>query len=231
MKNWENITADRFVLFADILGFKDLVNSDKHENIVKKLEKISDAIEFISGEHSHNALKSEIPDLDKDQTKAIAFSDSIVVFSKGNSIIDASKIISDAHAIMHYALETAIPIKAALSFGKMTVDFGKSLFFGQPLIDAYLLHEDLNILSVIVDHNAEKQMASYNKKVYNSDNIICNYDVPMKFGKVAHNLIRPSSSTLEERINGLKSLYLNTSGKPRIYLDNTLKFWNDLKIK
>ena len=231
MKNWENTTADRFVLFADILGFKDLVNSDRHENIVKKLEKISEAIDFISGEHSHNALKSEVRDLEQGQTKAIAFSDSIVVFSKGHTHIDASKIISDAHAIMHYALETSIPIKAALSFGKMTVDFEKSLFFGQPLIDGYLLHEDLNLLSVIIDNNAERQMASYRKKVYNYDNIICNYDVPMKFGKVNHDLIRPSSITLEERIEGLKSLYLNTSGKPRIYLDNTLKFWESLKEK
>jgi hypothetical protein len=229
MKNWENITNERFVLFADILGFKDLVNSNKHEDIVEKLEKISDTIDFISGERSHSVIKNRIPNLQDDQSKAISFSDSIVVFSKGNTNIDASKIIADAHVIMHHALETSIPIKAALSFGKMTVDFEKSLFFGQPLIDAYLLHEDLSLLSVIIDNKAERQIASFSEEVYNSDNIICDYEVPMKFGKVNHKLIRPSSSTLDERIDGLKALYLNTSGKPRIYLDNTLKFWESLK--
>jgi len=231
MGNWKNITDGRFVLFADILGFKDLVGSDTHENIVKKLEKISDTIDFISGEASHNILKDQILGLEENQTKAISFSDSIVVFSKGNTLVDASKIICDAHAIMYYALETSIPIKGALSFGKMTVDFEKSLFFGKPLIDAYLLQEDLNLLSVIIDNKFEKQMGNYNEKVFNRDNIICNYDVPMKFGKIKHELIRPSPNTLEDRLLGLESLYLNTSGKPRIYLDNTLKFWESLRGK
>jgi hypothetical protein len=228
MRKWNETNAERFVLFADILGFKELVNSEKHENIVLKLEKILDAIEFISGDRSHNVMKDLLPNLKKNQTRAVSFSDSIIVFSEGNTIVDASKILADAHAIMHISLEANIPIKGSISFGEVTVDFEKSLFFGQPIIDSYLLHEDLSLLSIIIDHKAENQLNSYIEEIYNYENLVTNYEVPMKFGKVNHKLIRPTNFTLKDRINGIKHLYSGTSGKPRIYLDNTLKFWESL---
>jgi len=37
------------------------------------------------------------------------------------------------------------------AFGNMTLT-SKSIFFGQPLVDAYLLQEELNFYSVVIPH-------------------------------------------------------------------------------
>lgn len=231
MRKWGNIKAKRFVFFADILGFKDLVHSQSHSSIVKKLEQIVDAMDFISGERSHTILKRSLPDIKENQSRAVSFSDSIIVFSEGDTNIDGAKILSDAHAIMHSSLEANIPIKGSISFGEVTADFEKSLFFGKPIIDSYLLHDELNLMSVIIDHNAEKILEKNKNTIENYSRLVVDYDVPMKFGKVKHKLLRPSPYTIQERINGLSDFYHSVSGKPRIYFDNTLTFWNSLLNK
>lgn len=228
MRKWDKIKAKRFVFFADILGFKELVNSENHLNVVRKLEQIVDAIEFVSGDESHSTVRLNLPEIKDNQTRAVSFSDSIIVFSEGDNYIDATKIISDAHAIMHKALDAKIPIKGSISFGEITVDFDKSLFFGKPIIDSYLLHDELNLMSVIIDHNAEKRFEQDKTKIENYSRLVVDYEVPMKFGKVKHKLLRPSSYTIEERISGFGDFYYSVSGKPRIYHDNTIAFWRSL---
>lgn len=231
MREWENIKAKRFVFFADILGFKELVHSQSHEAIVDKLEQIVDAMDFISGERSHNILKKDIPDIKENQSRAVSFSDSIIVFTEGDTYLDACKILSDAHAIMHNALDAKIPIKGSISFGDVTADFEKSLFFGKPIIDSYLLHDELNLMSVIIDHSAERILEENKEKIENYSRLVVDYDVPMKYGKVKHKLLRPSPYTIEKRIEGLADFYYSVSGKPRIYYDNTIAFWNSLVNK
>ncbi|MCH7827607.1 MAG: hypothetical protein IIC75_06510 [Bacteroidetes bacterium] len=172
-------------------------------------------------------IKEFVKTVSANQTKAITFSDSIIVFSKGGTFQDATKIYVDAYAILRIALKNKIPMKGAISYGDITVDFDKPIFFGQPIIDAYLLHEDLLMLSTIIDHNAEKRFKYLNDKYFNESSLV-RYNAFMKYGSVSHTLIRPTSSSVKDEIKLLTKLYLDTSGKSRIYIDNTLKFFNSL---
>jgi hypothetical protein len=224
--SWE-ITSERFVAFFDILGFKDLVARNTHNNVLKKLEILKRAIQKIEG----NSYVQRFEDfkVETDQTKVVTFSDSLIIFSKGAKDKDAVKIISDCYEILRISIKNGISIKGAISFGEITVDFEKSLFFGQPLIDAYLLHDELQMLTVIMDHNFEKRWEKINNEEFNE--IIITYKVNLKCGRITHKILRPhGQNNLQLRINYVKYIYSIVSGRPRLYLDNTIEFLNSMLL-
>lgn len=222
---WKNKT-DRFVLFFDILGFKDMVNRTDHEDILRKLNALKTVTDYLNSIPKPDEKRIDIKEFEKHQTRSIKFSDSIIIFSKGNTYLDALKITLDAVVILGRAFSNSIPIKGAVSFGEITADFKNALFFGQPIIDAFLLHEELDLLSVVIDHHAEKKFSDLGKKA-DKYNILKDYKVPMKFGEVNHKLLCINNKkSLTSGIKNLKKLYLQTSGKPRVYLDNTIKLLN-----
>jgi hypothetical protein len=222
---WQT-TSKRFVLFIDILGFKDLVARQSHAAIFEKLSALSTSIESLHGDKIASSL-DKYEKISPDQSRAITFSDSIIFFSKSNEKLDAFKILVDAHAIQLYALKHGIPIKGAISYGEISVDFAHSLFFGQPIIDAYLLHDDLNVLSIVIDHNAECIIDCFSKDLINGRNVI-RTQIQMKFGPVEHSIVRISSKKMPDAMKGLEKLYRMASGKPRIYLDNTKRLFSSL---
>ncbi len=229
---WKN-TDKRFVAFFDILGFKDMVLKNSHIDILDNLDKLQSVARDLESTYwdEEMAKKSKIKIL-KNQTKSITFSDSIIFFSQGDTLSDIFKILYDSWGLYRAALENRIAIKGAISFGEITVDFDKSLFFGQAIIDSYLLHEDLHMLGIILDHNAENKINSFdiNEMIYNSLSL---QKVKMKFGLATHTMLSMSEKEFNEiTIKNLEKLYSTTSGKPRIYIDNSIEFYkNRIKIK
>lgn len=223
--NWE-LTSNRFVAFFDILGFKDLVMRSTHSQVLEKLAVLKETIINLGKIHSADFLKKQ--ELEDDQTRSVTFSDSIIFFSKGDTKKDAFKILLDCYGILLRSLENGIAIKGAVSFGQVTVDFDNSLFFGQAIIDAYLLHEDLQMLTVVMDNHSEVKFNSY----YDNTEIIrllSNYKANLKSGRITHSLLRPSTEKdVKSRIATVNKLYDHTSGRPRIYIDNTLEFLRSL---
>jgi len=222
MENWKK-KSKRFVLFFDIMGFKDMVARNSHGFVEKKLKTLTEHLERIPKEIKFPNIKIE-----RNQTKPISFSDSILIFSRGNQKRDIDKILMDAHRIQLISLRNQIPIKGAISYGDITVDFEKSIFFGQPIIDAFLLHEELQILSVVIDHNATKRINDFKTDPRTGYNLYTG-EVPMRYGKVNHTLLRLSDKSITEGITKLNKLYLTVSGKPRIYIDNTLSIYDELQ--
>lgn len=224
MKKW-NVKADRFVLFMDILGFKELVLKNSHEDIYAKLNILKEFSQKL--DNSENWIKET--QIESDQTRTVTFSDSLIVFSKGNTIGDAHKIIVQAIGITRTAFKHNIPIKGAISFGQISVDFEKSVFFGQPIIDAYLLHEDLKQLSVILDHNSENQIElvriNPSLKKY-----LLDFNAFLSYGRAKHKLVFHPNNDDFSLEHSIESLYKLTSGKPRLYIDNTKVFLNSKNV-
>ena len=226
--SWGKKTDYRFVAFFDILGFKDMVMKNSHNEVLLKLELIKKEILKLENFNwnTTNTKKANI-NPSSNQTRSVTFSDSIIFFSKGNTKEDIIKILIDSHSILEICLSHDIAIKGAISYGEVTVDFDNSLFFGQPIIDAFLLHEDLHMLDVILDHNCENQIKSFEEIEVINRNI--RFDkVKMKYGSIMHTIII-SNGSYEKRIKTLEKLYHITSGKPRIYIDNSLEYYKNAK--
>ncbi len=221
---WDTKPTHRFVAFFDIMGFKELVERNSHEKVVEKLALLKRELK-----HTETFTQTSVTKFQGklSESKSITFSDSIVIFSKGNSVEDLNKILLDSTYIIHKALKNGIGIKGALSFGEVTLDFENSLFFGRPIIDAYLLHEQLQLYSVIIDNKAEERIDFFKENCALNE-VITNYKTPLKGMKVNHRIIRPFNVITSDQIGYVKDIYKSVSGAPRIYVDNTMDFLSSL---
>ena len=140
------ITTKRYVGFIDIMGFKDMVAKQTHKEVYDKLLKIA---EFKNIAQKRNIASRNPP-------KVFIFSDSIIVFSKDDSDLSLTELLLNIGHLTQLLLKNTIPFKGAIASGEISVDEKNSIFFGQPLIDAYLLEEELGIYAVAVHHSAEK---------------------------------------------------------------------------
>lgn len=78
--NWKT-TDNRFVAFLDILGFKDKVMRNSHEEIYSELNKISTVRRHLE----KLVIKNKIGLYKDIDIYIVSFSDSIVLFSKNDS--------------------------------------------------------------------------------------------------------------------------------------------------
>lgn len=208
-------TSVRFVAFLDIMGFKERVARNKHQDILASLETFQSNISCYIATHQ-----------DADIQMAM-FSDSILLYSKDITSNSLSALADITSHVMMYALQQDIPIplKGAIAAGEMTCNQTKQLYFGQALIDAYLLEESVKYYGVVLHHSAEKYVVEYGASKYFQDK-----QVPLKSGRIAHYELNwyDTLAMLEEGNaqvpleDCLKHIRLTVSDAPRVYVDNTL---------
>jgi hypothetical protein len=224
-KDW-SVTADRYVVYIDIMGFKNMVATQSVDSIyammkdVNKSRDKSAAIGYLVGFETQNLVNST------------TYSDSIMLYSRDGSK-EALKAISLAAGILTSELfSKKVPHKGAMAFGSMMLDNENSIFFGQPLIDAYLLQEELGFYGIIVHHSAERT-------IFLEDFIVgcfIQFDCPLKNGIVNHKAIYPAlldyklkaefSNEQQTVIDGVNALRFTVSGHLRKYVENTQKYFN-----
>ena len=235
---WED-TCERFVAFLDIMGFREWVFSDIHDNIYKDLIKFQSAIKEIESQpNSYDSVTIErtqstdlLTSLAKTQVKPVIFSDSIVLISNDSSAIALLKIFACVSWILQNALILKIPLKGAIAYGKMTADIDKSLYFGKPLIYAYELQEELLLYGIVLHHTTENRLSKIEVIKELKEDIIT-YLTPMKSGIINHSLVDSFTASLKSNVlKVISDYYQSVSGKHRIYVDNTLKFAYEIQAR
>lgn len=224
------ITTDRFVAFIDIMGFKDMVAKMSHTDIYKIMQTIDKAKTL----NEDIGISKEDPKL----VKSTTYSDSIMLYSRDKTASAFDSLITAVSGLTNDLFIEGIPHKGAIAFGKMTLDSERSIFFGQPLIDAYLLQEELHFYGVIIHGTVEEVISDQ----FDSAAFIKKYDCFLKNGKSSHFTVYPmhvdgeSAKVYPEDhqkiINSLNRMKYKTSGHLRRYIDNTdayFKFIRDLE--
>lgn len=222
-------TKKRFVVFLDIMGFKERVARNTQAALYAELTEFNKDITNIINSTKNNKAKHSSKQNDssdvllikkEEETKEILlaqFSDSIVLFSSDNSKEDLLTISHVANQIMLSAInrENPIPLKGALAEGDITCDMAKQLFFGQALIDAYLLEENVQYYGIVVHHTAEKSVIDSGSNMFN-DSL-----VPLKSGNISHYELVWYNDFSNDIHSGLDRIRLSVSDSPRKYVDNT----------
>jgi hypothetical protein len=172
----------------------------------------------------------------RDIFRLTIYSDSIMLYSKDNSFEAFSRIICFLSVMTSGLFIQGIPHKGSIAYGTMTVDTERSIYFGQPLIDAYLLQEELHFYGIIIHGSVEEIMFKTLKKHPG----ILKYECPLKQGKSNHFTVYPmaiESGVFREKrsniIDSLNMMKFKTSGHLRQYIDNTetyFKYVNKNKI-
>ena len=207
-----HFTKERFVAFLDIMGFKDRVARNDHNDVLKELEVFQSNISQYVSYHREANIQIAL------------FSDSILIYSQNNSIDSLHALADITSHIMMYAIqqEKPIPLKGAIAAGRMTCNQTKQLYFGQALIDAYLLEENVN--GVLVHHSAESYLQSEEFPEFRD------VKAPLKGGEISHYELKWYDTALKPDMTNpktvgecLNNLRLTVSDEPRKYIDNTKK--------
>lgn len=214
----ENVENEKFVLYLDIMGFKERVSRVKVDELKQQLLLFKTKI---------NKLK---PLLEGGKTKETLinmaqFSDSIVLVTRDCTEDDLNRISKAAAILMQTALQTGFALRGAIAKGNMVFDLENQLFFGKALVDAYLLEEELCYYGVAFHESMEDSILNTKKDLPIED-----IAIPLKKGKSKHyhvawykvkdNLQKGDISSIA--LDWLKDIRKTVSGNPRVYLDNTI---------
>jgi hypothetical protein len=237
--NWKT-TDYRFVAFLDILGFKDSVMRNSHDDIYSKLAKINKLKKSIEKGNNSQTLSKNFID---SEVYIVNFSDSIVIFSKNDTLYNFEYFLIAVRYLFGKCLDAKIPIKGGIAHGEISVNKSEQIYFGQPIIDAYLLEEDINYFGIAFHNSTDDYITkNYNELIkldYFSKSIF-RAKIPLKYGKITHNCInwfKVLISSVEsddfdlkknEIIDKLNNFYSSCSGNPRKYVDNTIELFNSL---
>ena len=202
------ITVTRFVSFLDIMGFKDLVARNEHRVILSKLTKLTDHISETVGQEEgfHFSM----------------FSDSILIYSDDSNFDSFVTLVKFTSSIVNKSISIGLPIKGAIAKGMCTATTGaKLLYFGQPIIDAFKLEENLVIYGVAIHNTAEDEAI----KLANDEDkaLLYDYKVKLKSAASSHYIVNWYGIDVEGTISMLKGIRKSVSDAPRRYIDNTLE--------
>jgi hypothetical protein len=178
----------------------------------------------------------EWSDISTSLVKTTTYSDSIMIYTKDESNDAFNALIFTVAAFTNELFIASVPHKGAIAFGEVTLDWKNSIFFGQPLIDAYLLQEELIFYGIIIHASAEQKMTDNNCLW----DYIINYLCPLKNGSSKHLTVYPIflgnieprfQKIVKEIFDSVNKFRFKTSGYLRIYIDNTLKYLHDTNDK
>ncbi|MEX2485949.1 MAG: hypothetical protein WED10_15360 [Brumimicrobium sp.] len=218
--DWED-DCNRYIGFIDIMGFKNLVARRPHSEIKHMLLQMNQTRTILL-KLLDKGKKSDSKTSDS-RVRSISFSDSVVFVTKSDTSEDFSNLSIALRICQEATIQSGLPTKGAISYGNLTVDFDRSIFFGQPLIDAYQLQEELLYYGIVLDNNAEnrlKPLIQQSSNDFPNDNFV-NVLTPFKGGKVNHFNI--SLGNIQD--DQLDYLYNSVSGSVRKYVDNTIEMY------
>ncbi len=207
---------ERLLLYADFMGFKSLVETKHHLDLKGKLtrfrQELNDRIEvFCPG----------------DNLRFVQFSDSLLFVVDG---VDERmfKLITQATiCLMHVSMMFEFPLKGVIAQGEFSYDKEDELYLGKPLVDAYLLQEQVKYYGVVVHNSAEKTVKDYKSRLYPYVNTEVNIDkARVRHYHLCWNFL--NKDLREDDLTDTCEVWLDTiaervSGYPRIYIDNTIK--------
>lgn len=139
-------TRKRFVAMLDIMGSSNTMktNPDAMGDILIECKKL------IQRYRSHSNLYITM------------FSDSITVVTKDDEDSSFEDIVYAAAILERMFIQKTFAINGAISYGNITIDEGEDfVFYGEPVIDAHKIQEDLFFYGIVLDSNAINKMKSY----------------------------------------------------------------------
>ena len=172
---------NRFVAHFDMLGMGALTKRDPD----LAWEKLTDLSMACDKRLSLGIQLLDTNELIADQIRTLTFSDTVIVFSKGNDENDALAMVLLTTELFTYSLHCCVPLRGGIAHGRFAFNLDLNLFSGPALVDAYELGEPSQWLGVVLDqHTADIISRLPVGKSINNSEIIVPWDIPCKDGIV-----------------------------------------------
>ena len=228
----------RFVAHIDILGMSEIVEKDADEawRMLSDLVAVRDRV----GNYEIEFLQSNERVLASEAIRAVTFSDTIILFTKGATDTELRCMIVLVTEILHKAICRCVPVRAGLAFGRFFFNMDQSMYAGPALIEAYRVGESAQWLGIAMAKSVQEKAKGLGMKSGRS-NIIVEWPVPVKTGTeqrfvvnwpaiVAHDLtVKPPVSVAQfyQAFEGTFGPFAQLPAEVRVKYENTVKFMNE----
>ena len=170
----------RFVAHIDILGMSALVAKDP----ALSWQLLSALVE--ARDQAHNTELTFLETAERvaapDQVGAVTFSDTIVLFSKGTTLVDLRTIVVLTTEVLNKALHLCVPIRAGIAVGTFFFNLDKSMYAGPALIEAYHLGEEAQWIGITTSEEVFRRAQEAEFKSGESSVVIRSY-IPVEGGR------------------------------------------------
>lgn len=144
-KDWSK-TSERFIAYFDIMGFKVMMKSDKLEDISKKFS------DLIKANTYHNR---------RSRIDYYIYSDLIVVLTQDGTQDSLKQLLEASVKITNEIMDLNWGMSGSIAKGKVFYDRDKHIILGQPVVDAYLMQEDVEFYGIAVCDSAVEDVKKY----------------------------------------------------------------------
>lgn len=165
----------RYVANFDILGISSLIRDHKE----KALRMLLDFYDIKNLLGQMNIEIIETGEIIADQIARVSFSDTIVIFTKGNTIKDLWAIIALGSQLFSKCLNKCIPIRGGVAYGEFFFDPYREIFCGFPLVEAHKIGEEAQWLGIVVTEEVAKRCDQNNITTRQQPGVV-EWGVPLK---------------------------------------------------
>jgi hypothetical protein len=188
----------KFVAFLDILGFTELVKHNSHLDLIKIFKKFLFLNQYglSRGQVNENAInRDELFNTDISKVSLISISDSIVLYTKDNSITAFIDIIKAVSILLNIGIKNGLPLRGSISCGNFSAFllkessnleyvFSRQLLLGKALVEAYEFEAQQEWSGCIIKNNCIENFINTDEKKILKNIIythkIEEYNVPLK---------------------------------------------------
>lgn len=117
--------TERWLCYFDLLGFSRVVNDHEIDEIIPTYEEVIYEIEALAGDRAHLPLSYSW------------FSDTFILFSRHGTDKEFAAIEQAGRLFFQKLILKDIPVRGALTYGRLYSLVAKNIFVGPALIDAY----------------------------------------------------------------------------------------------
>lgn len=169
----------RYVANFDILGMRYLLRNHKE----RALEMLFDFDDIKNSEGSRiiELIKTGEEIVISDQIAKVSFSDTIVLFTKGDTIKDLLVVIVLGTQLFSKYLNKRILLRGGISHGEFFFDPDRDIFTGLPLVEAHEIGEEAQWLGIVVTEEVAKR-CDQNNIITGQKPGIVEWNVPLKCG-------------------------------------------------
>lgn len=157
-----------YVAFLDVLGFKDLVDNNSHDSLVKKYQALLTGTEISLSNGAYRLLTTEgkqvaIADHEKVTVNSIVVSDSIVLWTNNASRKSFIDIVVAVKNLLVHAIYTGLPLRGGIAIGPLSrisyklgspFDNTVQAIVGKGLVDACRIEEEQQWSGCVVSQDA-----------------------------------------------------------------------------
>lgn len=224
------ISAERFIAYFDIMGFKNMIKTGALNDLYLKFT---------------NLINTNIKGNRRTRIAYYIYSDLIVVITKDSSQDSLKQLLEASIKITNDILSLGWGMSGSIAKGKVVYDNKQNIFLGQPVVDAYLMQEDIDFYGIVVCDSAVDEIKKYiedaksKKRTMHLGEILKEERLHFKSGYYSQYHLRwfdflynehgpqhpyyikkrSDDNTRQE----LQNMLQKTKGKARRYIENTLE--------